>query len=128
MPEDTALYAPQQPVHTGLRGRCPQCGQGRIFDGFLKVAPRCRACGLDLSFADAADGPAVFVILIVGFVVAAAALIVEVSFMPPVLVHILLWGPLVAILSLALLRPLKGVLIALQFVNRAREGELDRRG
>ena len=126
MPEDTALYAPQEPFATGLRGRCPRCGQGRLFDGFLKVAPRCQACGLDLTFADAADGPAVFVILFVGFAVAAAALIVEIGFMPPIWVHILLWGPLVIILSLGLLRPLKGVMIAVQYVNKAKEGELDR--
>jgi len=126
MPEDTALYAPQEPFATGLRGRCPRCGQGRIFDGFLKVTPRCQACGLDLAFADAADGPAVFVILFVGFAVAAAALIVEIGFMPPIWVHILLWGPLVIILSLGLLRPLKGVMIAVQYVNKAKEGELDR--
>ena len=126
MPEDTALYAPQEPFATGLRGRCPRCGQGRLFDGFLKVTPRCQACGLDLAFADAADGPAVFVILFVGFAVAAAALIVEIGFMPPIWVHILLWGPLVIILSLGLLRPLKGVMIAVQYVNTAKEGELDR--
>jgi uncharacterized protein (DUF983 family) len=126
MPEDTAHYAPQEPFATGLRGRCPRCGQGRLFDGFLRVAPRCRACGLDLAFADAADGPAVFVILFVGFAVAAAALIVEIGFMPPIWVHVLLWGPLVIVLSLGLLRPLKGVLIAVQYVNKAKEGELDR--
>ena len=126
MPEDTALYAPQEPFATGLRGRCPRCGQGRLFDGFLKVTPRCQACGLDLAFADAGDGPAVFVILFVGFAVAAAALIVEIGFMPPIWVHVLLWGPLVIILSLGLLRPLKGVMIAIQFVNKAKEGELDR--
>jgi uncharacterized protein (DUF983 family) len=126
MPEDTALYAPQEPFATGLRGRCPRCGQGRLFEGFLKVTPRCRACGLDLAFADAADGPAVFVILFVGFAVAAAALIVEIGFMPPIWVHVLLWGPLVIVLSLGLLRPLKGVMIAVQYVNKAKEGELDR--
>jgi len=126
MPDDTALHAPQEPFATGVRGRCPRCGQGRLFDGFLTVMPRCRACGLDLAFADAADGPAVFVILFVGFAVAAAALIVEIGFMPPIWVHILLWGPLVIILSLGLLRPLKGVMIAVQYVNTAKEGELDR--
>ena len=126
MPEDTALYAPQEPFATGLRGRCPRCGQGRLFEGFLKVTPSCQACGLDLAFADAADGPAVFVILFVGFAVAAAALIVEIGFMPPIWVHILLWGPLVIVLSLGLLRPLKGVMIAVQYVNKAKEGELDR--
>jgi uncharacterized protein (DUF983 family) len=118
----------QGPFSTGLRGRCPRCGRGRLFEGFLNVAPRCGPCGLDLGFADAADGPAVFVILLVGFAVAAAALIVEIGFMPPIWVHVMLWGPLVIILSLGLLRPLKGVLIAVQFVNKVKEGELDRPG
>ncbi|MYZ48550.1 DUF983 domain-containing protein [Propylenella binzhouense] len=126
MSEDRALYPPQNPFSVGLRGRCPRCGEGKLFTGFLTLAPRCRACGLDFDFADAADGPAVFVILIVGFVIAAAALLVEVAFAPPVWVHIVLWGPLVLILSLGLLRPLKGVLIALQYAHRAKEGEIDR--
>jgi uncharacterized protein (DUF983 family) len=123
---DSALYPPQPAFATGLRGRCPRCGEGRIFSGFLTVAPRCQVCGLDFSFADAADGPAVFVILIIGFIVAAAALLVEIAFSPPLWVHVVIWGPLVVVLCLGLLRPLKGVLVALQYVHRARQGELDR--
>ena len=124
--EDRALYPPQQPIATGLKGRCPRCGEGRLFDGFLKLAPRCRACGLDFSFADSADGPAVFIILFVGFVIAGGALLVEIAYSPPMWVHIVLWGPLVLILCLGLLRPLKGVLVAQQYVHRAAEGRLDR--
>ena len=126
MPEDKALFAPQSPISVGLAGRCPRCGQGRIFAGFLKVAPSCRACGLDLGFADSADGPAVFVILIVGFVVAGAALLTEIAYSPPIWVHLLLWLPLVLVLCLGMLRPLKGVLIALQHHHRAEEGRLHR--
>ena len=70
MTKDSALYQPQQPIPTGLRGRCPRCGEGRLFAGFLRLAPRCEACGLDYSFADSADGPAFFVMTAVGFVVA----------------------------------------------------------
>jgi uncharacterized protein (DUF983 family) len=125
--EDRALYPRQPPIATGLRGRCPRCGEGALFDGFLRIAPRCRACGLDFGFADSADGPAVFVILLVGFVVAGAALIVEIAYAPPIWVHVVLWGPLVLLLCLGLLRPLKGVLVALQYVHRAEEGRIDRR-
>ena len=127
MAEDKALYPPQEPISTGLRGRCPHCGQGRLFEGFLKVAPACRVCGLDFGFADSADGPAVFVILIVGFIVAGAALVVEVAYSPPMWVHIVLWGPLVLILCVGMLRPLKGVLVAIQYAHRAEQGRIDTR-
>jgi len=124
MSEDRALSPPQNPVANGLRGVCPRCGQGKLFGGFLTLAPRCRACGLDFSFADSADGPAVFVILIVGFVIAGAALLVEIQFSPPIWVHAILWGPLVLILCLGALRPLKGMLVALQYHHRAQEGRI----
>lgn len=126
MRDDRALYPPQGPVATGVRGRCPRCGEGRLFDGFIRLAPRCRVCGLDVSFADSADGPAVFVILIAGFLVAGAALIVEIAYAPPLWAHAVLWGPLVLLLSLGLLRPLKGILVAMQYVHRAKQGEIDR--
>ena len=126
MSEDKALYAPQNPISAGMRGRCPRCGEGRLFSGFLTLAPRCSACGLDFDFADSADGPAVFVILIVGFIVAGAALLVEVAYSPPIWVHVVLWGPLVLILCLGFLRPLKGVLIALQYHHKAEEGRIHR--
>lgn len=128
MAGDRALYPPQNPVSTGLRSRCPRCGDGRLFDGFLQLAPSCSACGLSFSFADSADGPAVFVILIVGFVIAGAALLTEVAYSPPVWVHFILWVPLVLVLCLGMLRPLKGVLIALQYHHRAEEGRIDRGG
>jgi uncharacterized protein (DUF983 family) len=125
MSEDKALYAPQNPFSAGMRGRCPRCGEGRLFSGFLTLQPRCAACGLDFSFADAGDGPAQFVILIVGFIVAGGALVVEVAYSPPLWVHFMLWGPLVLILCLGMLRPLKGVLVALQYHHRAEEGRID---
>ena len=124
MAEDKALYPPQQPVPTGLRGRCPRCGEGRLFDGFLKLPPRCSACGLDFGFADSADGPAVFAILIVGFIVAGAALMIEVAYGPPIWLHFVLWLPLALVLCLGAMRLLKGVLIALQFHHDAEEGRL----
>ena len=127
MSEDRADYPPQDPYRTGLRGRCPRCGEGRMFSGPLKLTDRCANCGLDYSFADAADGPAVFAILIVGFMVAGGALLFELSYEPPIWLHMLIWAPLIVVLALALLRPLKGLAVALQYVNRAREGEIDRR-
>ncbi len=128
MPQDKALYPPQNPIPTGLRGRCPRCGEGRMFEGFLKVAPRCANCGLDFSFADSADGPAVFAILIVGIIVAGAALLTEIAYSPPLWLHFVLWMPLVLILGLGLMRPLKGVLIALQYHHKAEEGRLHDKG
>lgn len=124
-PVDGALYPPHSPFSTGLAGRCPRCGQGRLFDGFLTLAPRCRACGLEYEFADAGDGPAVFVMLIVGFIVVGAALVVEIKFEPPIWVHMLLWIPLLLILALGMIRPLKGLMIAVQYQNRAHEGRID---
>jgi uncharacterized protein (DUF983 family) len=124
MPKDKALYPPQPPIATGLRGRCPRCGEGRLFGGYLKLAPRCAACGLDFGFADSADGPAVFAILIVGFIIAGAALLTEVAYSPPIWLHFVLWMPLVLVLCLGAMRPLKGVLIALQFHHKAEEGRL----
>ena len=124
MAEDRALYAPQNPIAVGLNGRCPRCGQGRLFKGFLNLAPRCSACGLDFSFADSADGPAVFVILIVGFLIAGAALLTEIAYSPPIWVHLVVWLPLVLVLCLGMLRPLKGLLVALQYHHRAEEGRL----
>ncbi len=111
------------PILAGLACRCPNCGEGSLFQGFLKVAPRCEACGFDLASADSGDGPAVFVILIGGGVVCFAALFTEVAFHPPIWVHLVLWLPLSAIVCLGLLRPFKGVLLALQFHNKARQAE-----
>jgi uncharacterized protein (DUF983 family) len=114
--------ASQLPIGRGLAGRCPRCGEGKLFQGFLTLAPRCEKCGLDYSFADAGDGPAVFVILISGFIVAGAALIVEMLYEPPYWVHALLWGPLILITTLGPLRAIKGLLIALQYHHKAGEG------
>ncbi len=111
----------------GLRGRCPRCGEGAVFAGFLQVRPRCGRCGLDLAFADSADGPAVFVILFAGFVVAAAALVTEALYAPPLWVHALLWLPLAVAVCIGPLRPLKGLMIGLQYHFQAAEGRLQRR-
>lgn len=111
-------------IARGLRGRCPRCGEGRLYQGFLNLRPRCESCGLDYGFADAGDGPAVFVIFIAGFIVVFAALIVEFMYKPPFWLHAALWLPLILLTTLAPLRPIKGVLIALQYHHKAEEGRL----
>ena len=116
------------PIARGLRGRCPRCGEGKLFQGFLTLRPRCEHCGLDYSFADAGDGPAVFVILIGGAIVVFAALITEVVYQPPYWLHALLWLPSILIVTLVPLRPIKGLMIALQFHHKAQEGRLEHRG
>jgi uncharacterized protein (DUF983 family) len=115
-------------ISRGLRGRCPRCGEGRLFEGFLKLRPVCERCDLDFGFADAGDGPAVFVILLGGALVVAAALITEVVYQPPYWLHALLWLPLILLVTLLPLRPLKGLMIALQYHHRAQEGRLVQRG
>jgi uncharacterized protein (DUF983 family) len=115
------VAAQPNPFLAGLVGRCPNCGAGPLFEGFLRVTPRCTACGFDLAKADSGDGPAVFVILIAGFLVAFAALITELSVHPPVWVHLVLWLPLTLVICLGLLRPTKGLLLAAQFKNKASE-------
>ena len=108
----------------GITGRCPACGHGKMFSGYLTLAPRCKSCGLDYGFADAGDGPAVFVILVTGFIVVGAALYVEMIYAPPYWLHALLWGTLAILLPMILLRSFKGVLIALQYKHKAQEGRL----
>ena len=114
---------PVSVLSTGLACRCPRCGRGRLFNGFLTVVPACESCGLDLSGADSADGPAVFIIMIVGALVVPLALLTEHWFSPPIWVHMILWGPLILGASLGLLRPAKAIMIALQFKHRSGEGQ-----
>jgi uncharacterized protein (DUF983 family) len=115
---------PLSPALTGLTCRCPRCGKGRLFQGFLSVRPRCEACGLDNGFIDSGDGPAVFVILLAGFVVVGAALVVEFKYSPPFWLHVFLWGPLILATTLPPLRLMKSVMIALQYHHKAAEGRM----
>ena len=107
-----------------MLGRCPRCGEGNLFKGYLDVASGCPRCGLAFAGFDAGDGPAVFVILIVGAVVAGGALFVEFHWHPPYWVHALLWLPILLVLSIALLRIAKAMLLVLQYRHQAREGRL----
>ena len=115
-----------QSIATGLAGRCPRCRKGALFSGFLGLRKECDACGLDYSFADAGDGPAIFVILISGFIVVGGALIVEIVYQPPFWLHALLWGPLILVVTLLPLRLIKGLLIVLQYHHAAAEGRTER--
>ena len=117
--------SPRSPLATGLSGRCPRCGQGKLFAGYLRLADSCGHCGLDYGFADSADGPAFFVMTLVGFLIVGLALAVEVAYQPPYWVHAALWLPLLLVSALVLLRLIKGVLIAQQYATKAAEGRLD---
>jgi uncharacterized protein (DUF983 family) len=102
-------YPPQSPYSVGLAGRCP----------------RCEVCDLDFKFADSGDGPAVFVTLFAGFIVLGAALWTELRYEPPFWVHMVIFMPLTIIVCLGMLRPLKGLLVALQYRNKAEQGRLE---
>ena len=88
----------------------------------LRLAPRCETCGLDYAFIDSGDGPAIFIIMIAGAIVVGCALVVEVKYQPPFWLHAALWLPLILLTTLAPLRAIKGVLIALQYHHKAEEG------
>ena len=111
-----------QAILRGLACKCPRCGKGKLFSGFLTLRPSCDACEQDYSFIDAGDGPAVFIILIAGFIVVGCALVVEVKYQPPFWVHAALWIPLVLAVTLWPLRAMKSLMISLQFHHNAAEG------
>jgi uncharacterized protein (DUF983 family) len=119
-----ASYDAPSPASAALRGRCPRCGRGRLFDGYLAVRPSCENCQLDFSFADSADGPAFFAMSAVGILIVALAMWVEFTWEPPIWLHMALWLPLSILLCLLLVRPLKALMIALQFQQKAEQGRL----
>ena len=102
----------------GFRGRCPRCGEGRLFRAFLKVDNRCSACGLDFTPHRADDLPAYLVIIIVGHIVVPTALLIETDYSPPVALQLAIYLPLTAVMSLALLQPVKGAVVGLQWALR----------
>lgn len=121
--------SPQQqyrvsPLVAGLTCKCPRCGKGKLYAGFLTLRPNCDKCGLDYGFIDAGDGPAIFIIMIAGFIVVGSALVVEIKYQPPFWVHAALWGPLILATTLLPLRSMKSLLIALQYYHKAAEGQL----
>lgn len=117
------FHAPDT-AQAAIRGLCPRCGASGLFQNVVSFAPRCRTCGLDFGQFNVGDGPAAFLIMIVGAIVTLLAVFVQLRFEPPFWIHILLWAPLALALVLGLLRVAKGALIALEYRHRAREGRL----
>lgn len=102
-------------LRAGLLCRCPRCGRGRLYSGYLQVAEHCDVCNLELGKQEAGDGPAVFVVLIVGAVIVAMAMWVELVYQPPYWLHVVIWAPVILGACLAALRPAKAILIALHY-------------
>ncbi len=113
-----ACYDTVSPFSAGIACRCPRCGEGKLFAGFLDVAERCAVCDLDLTQQNSGDAPAVFIILVLGGVVVGLALLLETTFAPPIWLHLLIWFPLILGGSIGLLRPFKAIMIALQYKHR----------
>lgn len=111
-------------IKSGLKGACPRCGAPTLFESTIRFEPKCSACGLDFSAFNVGDGPAAFLTLILGTIIVTLALIVEMAFEPPFWVHILLWLPLTLLAVIGGLRVAKGMLIASEYRNRAREGRI----
>ena len=121
-PPEPAVATPLVPA--ALKACCPRCGAGPLFDGWVSFATRCRACGLDFATFNVGDGPAAFLILIVGGLVTALALFLQLAASPPFWVHILLWVPLTTALVILCLRISKSALLILEYRNKAREGRI----
>ncbi len=115
---------PVPALKAAITARCPRCGEGPLFSGAIALHERCDKCSLDYKFIDTGDGPAIFGIMILGFLVLGGALILEFKVGPPLWVHLVLWGIGTPLLALGLLRFLKALLIALQFKHKAEEGRL----
>ncbi|ADM08511.1 hypothetical protein PB2503_02162 [Parvularcula bermudensis HTCC2503] len=125
MVDPEPYYPPLSPFQTGLSSKCPRCGRGDLYDGFLSLKSECPRCGLDYTKADAGDGPAVFIMFITGTIGVCFAMVLRFGFGAPEWLVLLLAIFIILGLSLALLRPMKGVLVALQFRNKAREGRIE---
>jgi len=102
----------------GLRGRCPRCGEGKLFRAFLKVDDHCPVCGLDYTPHRADDLPAYLVIIIVGHIVVPLVLMIETNYSPPVALQLAIYLPLTLVLSLLLLQPVKGAVVGVQWALR----------
>ena len=113
----------RSPIASGLACRCPRCGQGKLLIGLLKPAERCSHCDLDFRPAESGDGPIAFIVLIIGALVIPFVFWVEFHFNPPFWVHAVLWPPIIVAGTLALMRPAKGLLIALHLHHHAGEGK-----
>ena len=104
-------------------GHCPKCGRGRLFAGYLKISEACDSCKLDFSVHDVGDGPVVPVMLVIGPIIVGLSFWLEFSIHPPILLHLIVWSPLIVVFWLVLLRPFKAVFIGPQFKLRSINGE-----
>lgn len=118
------FYGDVSPVSAGIKGRCPRCGRGNLFAGYLKVARQCNLCSLSFDFADAGDGAAWFVMLIAGSLAVGLALWVEIAWQPSYWIHALVAVPAAVLLPVVLLRPIKGILLCQQYKTSAAQGEV----
>ncbi len=117
-------YEAPDAARAGLGSLCPRCGAEGLFNGLTNFAPRCSGCNLDFNQFNVGDGPAAFLVMIVGGLVTLLAVLVQLKFEPPFWVHILLWLPLTAALVIYFLRIAKGALLSFEYRNSAREGRL----
>ena len=113
-----------RPIDSAIQGACPRCGTHTLFASFVRFADRCRACGLDYTQFNVGDGPVVFLTLGVGAIVTICAVVLELKVSPPFWVHALLWIPVTLVLIVLALRFAKGLLLALEYRNAAREGKV----
>jgi uncharacterized protein (DUF983 family) len=111
-------------TEAALKGLCPRCGARSLFQGFVTFAPKCRACGLDFSAFNVGDGPAAFLILIVGALVTGLAIALELAAGPPLWLHLLIWPVVTLAVVLGSLRLAKAALLVLEYRNSAREGRI----
>ncbi len=107
-----------------LKGLCPRCGARTLFSGIATFSGRCRACQLDFSAFNVGDGPAAFLILIIGALITGLAIALELGASPPAWVHVLLWLPITLLAVAGSLRVSKAMLLALEYKNSAREGRI----
>jgi uncharacterized protein (DUF983 family) len=110
--------SPTPLTKVAFAARCPRCGEGALFDGFLTVAASCKVCGLSLAGHDTGDGPAFFIMMPLCIIVAVLALLTDLRFEPPLWLHMVMWPLVIIGLVAATLRPVKGVMIALQYRHR----------
>ena len=115
--EQPSLAAPLWRL--ALRCVCPRCGQGRLYQGFLTLRPLCEVCGLDIASTDSGDGPAVFLIFVLGIVVVPPALIISLHMDWPLWLNALVWGTVLLGCTLGMLRPAKAAVFALNYRHRA---------
>jgi uncharacterized protein (DUF983 family) len=104
--------------YAGFMGRCPRCGEGPLFDGYIRIAPACTGCGLSFEGNDTGDGPAFFIMLPLSLLTAGLALVIDLAYSPPIWVHAVLWPTFIALVVGLSLRPVKAIMVALQYRYR----------